>query len=291
MNKLNLPAFFNDQTAIQALANNHLLKSYPALLPHLAAIQAGYAQYVAVGGDAKAVLPVALPESVKVFLRGHYASPPKAIDYIDKIRLDGEVKTCPMCGSMSGGTLDHVLPKTDFAAFAVFGLNLVPACKCNGLRSTTLTGPGPGQRILHPYFDAILADRLLAARFDDLGPVPRVSIRALLDPADPAYPGVQFHVANVVARTHVTAWLRDQWIKLVRKPSLVIRDLRTNPASREDLVAILEEELATQDEAYESKNSWYSMFAAGLLDADVIDWLYLRLSQPGRADNAELVGV
>lgn len=71
----------------------------------------------------------------------------------------------------------------------------------------------------------------------------------------------------------------------------MIRDLRTNPASREALVAILEEELATQDETYESKNSWYSMFAAGLLDTDVTDWLHLRLSQPGRADNAELVGV
>jgi len=50
--------------------------------------------------------------------------------------------------------------KTDFPAFAIFGRNLVPACKCNSKRSTLLIGPNPGERILHPYYDDVLGERL-----------------------------------------------------------------------------------------------------------------------------------
>jgi len=36
----------------------------------------------------------------------------------------------------------------------------VPACKCNSKRSTLLIGPNPGERILHPYYDDVLGERL-----------------------------------------------------------------------------------------------------------------------------------
>lgn len=291
MNRLSRPSFFNDHAAIVALSHDPALKSYPNLLPHVAAIRAGYNQYIAAKGDVTAITSVPLPIDVEKLLKAHYASPSADIAHIDQIRSQSGVKTCPMCGSMYSGTLDHVLPKTSFASFAIFGPNLVPACQCNTLRSTTLIGPNPGERILHPYFDDILRERLLAAQFEDLGRVPRVSVQLLLKPTHPSHAGAQFHLQNVVGRTQVADWVRNLWSKLVLKPGNVIRDLRQNPDSREQLVQILEQELETLDDLHESKNNWHSIFLAGLLRDDAVDWLYDRLSDPGRLANSELVTV
>ena len=101
---------------------------------------------LAANGDATAIMDVPLPDPIKAILKGHYKSPPQDMGFIKTLREDGRVKTCPMCGSFKGGTLDHLMPQADFAAFAVFGLNLIPACDCNTMRSKTLTGPHPGER-------------------------------------------------------------------------------------------------------------------------------------------------
>lgn len=71
---------------------------------------------------------------------------------------------CPMCGSLHSGTLDHIFPQSDYPEFAVFSRNLVPACKCNSKRQNDLLGDGQGERILHPYYDVCLGERLLSAR-------------------------------------------------------------------------------------------------------------------------------
>lgn len=289
MNKLEQPTFFDDHAALVALSENpRATSSYPNLIPHIAAIRAGYTDYIAAGGNAKAIKAVALPADIQTMLKGHYSQPSSDISYINTIREQGGFKTCPMCGSTHSGTLDHILPQTGFASFAIFGLNLVPACKCNSLRGRALVGQNPGERVLHPYFDQILSERLLAASFEDLGAVPRVCVRIVLDYAHPAFPGVQFHFNNIVRRTQVEDWIAGQWTKMVLRPGNVIRDLRQNPVTREALIAILEEELNTVDAARESKNNWDSIFLAGLLDDPVVDWLFQRLSNPGRIPNSAL---
>ncbi|MGN6690084.1 MAG: HNH endonuclease [Sphingopyxis sp.] len=288
MNKIDRPTFFDDHMALTALSNNKLVGSHPSLLPHVPAIREGYTAYVIARGDARAITGVPLPLEIETALKGHYASPPSDIAYIDVLRDQGGAKTCPMCGSLHGGTLDHILPKTNFPSFAIFGLNLVPACKCNSLRSVALVGPAPGERILHPYFDDVLGQRLMGAKFEDLGAVPRVSVRLLLDPAHASYPGVLFHFQNVVEKTQIVDWQRNLWSKLMRRPGMVVRDLRINPQSRAHLVDILNEERDTLDEARESKNNWDSVFIAGLLDDPVVDWLYAQFGRPGRLPNGEL---
>jgi hypothetical protein len=289
VNRLERPNFFDDHVALAALANNRRVGSYPELLDHVAQIGAGYTQYVAVNGDATAVAPVLLPGPIATFLKGHYGSPPQDIGYIKEIRRRGGVSTCPMCGSMHSGTLDHVLDKDGYPAFAIFGLNLVPACKCNSLRGTALIGPNPGERILHPYFDDVLAERILAARFEDLGLIPRVSLRVLLDPADPRYAGVRFHVRNVVERTQITDYLRRQWTMLIKRPSRLTTDLRHDPSTLDALKEILARELERLDDVHDGKNNWNSIFMAGLLDDEVVDWLYDKFSRPDRVPNSPLV--
>lgn len=289
MNRLNPPNFCDDDTALDELSQNRRLKCYPKLSAHVAAIKAGYKHYVAVNGNARRVNNVKLPKKVRKHLKSLYASPPTDIAYINRIRDESDADCCPMCGSFHSGTLDHLLPKTDYAEFAIFSRNLVPACKCNSKRAALLIGPNPGERILHPYFDDILRERLFVARFDDLGWVPRITLRPLLNAHDPNFAAVRFHMANVVERTSILRHVRKSWMKLLRRPSLTAAELRNAPASRQVLSNILSYELERQDEIHGSRNNWLSVFISGLLDDDVLDWLFAAFHRPGRRADGPLV--
>lgn len=289
MNRLPAPNFFDDHIALNDLANNRRAGSFPQLQGHVAEISAGYTNYIASNGNATKINAVTIPNQIAIFLRKHYASPPLNIAYIDEIRERSGAATCPMCGSFGCGTLDHVLPKEDYPAFAIFGLNLVPACNCNQQRGRALLGPNPGERILHPYFDDILGQRLLKAHFANLGLVPSISTTLLIPQAHPQYTAADFHLRKVVQRTHIDRNHRRLWNMLIRKPGSLIPHLRTDPSTRADLIKILKDELSHKDEFHESLNNWTSIFLMGILNDDVVDWLFHRFSQPGRNPNDALI--
>lgn len=287
MNKIERPTH-DDNAALDALARNPNVGSYPGLKCHVAKLKAGYAQYIAVNGDVRAIAPVVLLDSTAVHLRGHYSSPPQALAHIKEMRNESDPNTCPMCGSLHSGTLDHLMDKEDHPAFSIFTLNLVPSCKCNSKRLKLLVGPNAGERILHPYFDAVLAERIIAARFTDLGTVPRVETQIILDAGNPDFAAAAFHHDSVVMRTAIHGYLSKRWIKLCLQPRLIVPDLIRNPDSKVDLVAIIEAERDRIDKSRDSKNNWDSVLLSGLLDCKVIDWLYKRLVKPGRKPNTAL---
>ncbi len=288
MNKLDRP-LFDDEVALDALANNTKVASYPGLQLHVGTLKAAYAQYCAVNGDVRAVAPVVLPEQTADHLRGHYTSPPLALAHIKAMRESSSSRTCSMCGSLHGGTLDHLMDKDNYPAFSIFAQNLVPACLCNSKRPAALIGPNPGERILHPYFDDVLRERIVAAQFTDLGPVPHVETRILLDPNHPDFAGVVFHHNSVIMNTSLRSYLGDMWVKLMQRPDALVTDLRQNPASEADLVAIIEDQRERVDYMRGSKNNWDSVFLSGLLDGAVINWLYAQLSRPGRLPKSRLL--
>lgn len=292
MNRLDPPDYFDDEAALDALALNIRLKCYPQLAAVIPAIKEGYIQYVAVSGNAHSVANVTLPDPIQDQLTALYGSPSKELPHIVRIREESEANCCPMCGSFHSGTLDHLLPKAGYPVFAIFGRNLVPACKCNSKRTNLLTGANPNERILHPYFDDILRERLLVAHFEEIGLVPRIILRPTLDLGNPLAAAVHFHIENVVKRTSIQRHLRTSWINLLRRPSLAAAELRVAPASRHVLEQILAAELDRQDDTYGSKNNWRSIFIAGLLDDPVLDWLFAAFQRPGwEADGPLIEGV
>ncbi|VWD52326.1 hypothetical protein [Burkholderia contaminans] len=288
MNKLPQPQI-DDAGALQRLSNNARVKSFPHLQAIAPQITAGYVQYRAALGDAHKIANIELPAEVKGYLKAHYASPPGDLSYITALRQDDEDRICPMCGSMHRGTLDHVLPKEVYTAFAVFSFNLVPACKCNINRGQRTVGIGPAERILHPYFDDCLGDRLIAARFEDLGRVPRVSLKIMMDRAHPQYGAVGFHVQEIVSKTAILKYLVHRWEHLCQKPERVIRALTEPPQSEDDLQRVLLKDLELTDEIHDGKNNWDSVFVCGLLDNDVMQWLFVRLTAPNRPAGGSLV--
>lgn len=287
MNKIPLP-IYDDMAAFLSLSNNHRLKSYPQLQAWIGNVQACYAQYEAVGGDPGLVQNQAVSEVVAKFLRDHYTSPPANLTHITEMRASTEHLVCSMCGSMHSGTLDHYLPKNNFPIFAVFSRNLVPACKCNSKRKEVLMGANQNERVLHPYFDACLGERLVRAQFDDLGDVPRVEVALVISNTHPHYSAISFHVRSIVQRSAIAKYLADRWSAFFRKPSLVVRALAKNVRMRAEVEEILEEEREALDDLHRSKNNWNSVFVSGLLQPSVVTWLTDRLSIPGRQPDSPL---
>lgn len=290
MNRIQPPAVDDDEL-IALVAKNEALRAHPALTQQMVAdIKAGYAQYRQSRGDCALIGGVTLPVPIKDRLSDHFDRPPADLKFIKNLRDESEAAVCPMCGSMHSGTLDHLLPRNGFKEFSVFSMNLVPACKCNSKRGDVLKGAAPNERILHPYFDDCLSDRLIRAKFSELGPVPKVELALLVDHTHPQYAAIQFHVSKIVRTSKATSYLlKLRWIPFFRQPSVVIRSLAANPNSLAELQSQLEEELCKLDACHEGRNNWNSMFVAGLLDPPVLQWLWAAFSAPGRRPDSALV--
>jgi hypothetical protein len=287
VNKLQLPAY-DDSAAFKNLSNNHRLGSHPKLEPLVDFVLAGYAQYEAVNGTPTLVQNHQINAEAAAFLKGHYASPPADLSHITEMRESTEHLVCPMCGSMHSGTLDHYLPKNGFPIYSVFSKNLVPACKCNSKRKEQILGANPGERVLHPYFDDCLGERLLSARFEELGAVPRVNLVLLISDTHPLHSAIEFHVRTIVQRSAVVKYLADRWSALCRRPSRVVRAFANNIATQAMVRALLEEELDALDDLHKGRNNWNSIFISGLLDPPVTAWITSNLARPGRVPDSEL---
>ncbi|MFJ6523565.1 HNH endonuclease [Streptomyces filamentosus] len=71
---------------------------------------------------------------------------------------------CPLCGQGMVKSLDHFLPKSEFAALCVDPLNLIPACvDCNKAKGDQAP-ESPETVTLHPYLDNIDDHPWLTAR-------------------------------------------------------------------------------------------------------------------------------
>lgn len=288
MNKLDRPTC-DDAAALEALASTRKACSYPGLQDHVDALKAGYEQYVAANGDVRTIANVLLPDPMAGHLRKHYGSPPKALAHIKSMRTDSSSKTCSMCGSLHGGTLDHLVDKERFPAFSIFSQNLVPACLCNSKRPQALSGPNAGERILHPYFDSVLAERIVAASFTDLGSVPHVETRVVLPRTHPDFAAAAFHHDSVIMNTSIHGYLADMWVKLLQRPDALVTELRHNPATLVDLAAAIFQQRSNVDYLRSSKNNWDSIFLSGLLDPPVITWLFDQMSKVDRLPGTALI--
>ena len=153
----------DDTSKITLNSNNSRLgrTSYPHLRNQLQQVINGYTDYDANSGNAHTVSAVTISDDLKAGLKSNYKSPPKDLKFINEIR-NSSPNVCPMCGSLKTGTNDHIFPKEDYPWFAVYSKNLVPACDCNSKRGQNLIDGN--KRILHPYYDRFLTQRLLSCK-------------------------------------------------------------------------------------------------------------------------------
>jgi hypothetical protein len=88
----------------------------------------------------------------------------------DRLMIAAENDMCPFCGHGTVSTLDHSLPKSDYPAFAVTPINLVPCCKdCNHAKGTQAPATKEDQ-LLNAYYDDVTAERWLYAEIIEGSP-------------------------------------------------------------------------------------------------------------------------
>ena len=277
MKKLPSPTV-NDIQKITTTSQRHRLRrtSYPHLRNELQCILNGYQNYHANNGNALSVANVNITNELSIALKKHYASPPTDLKFIDDLRASSP-NVCPMCGSLKTGTLDHLFPKDDYPCFAVYSKNLVPACDCNSKRKTNLTDGN--KRILHPYYDLFLDQRLLSCTIAQDPQFPKATIEiAYVLPQHLEIDSIKYHTEKVVLPSGIINWLEGEWDTTTQNPSLKIQTLPSaNIPTVADFSRYLNDALNRYDQSYSTPNNWFSIFIHGILNSQgVVQFLYTK---------------
>ncbi len=277
MKKLPSPVVNDIQEITTTSKRKRLHKtSYPHLSNELQCILNGYQDYNDNNGNALSVANVKITNELSIALKKHYASPPIDLKFIDDLRTSSP-NVCPMCGSLKTGTLDHLFPKDDYPCFAVYSKNLVPACDCNSKRNTNLTDGN--KRILHPYYDPFLDQRLLSCTIAQDPKFPKAKIEiAYVLPSHPEIESIKYHADKVVIPSGIINWLEGEWDTTTQNPSLKIQTIPLcNIPTVADFSRYLEDALNRFDQSYSTPNNWFSIFIYGILNSpEVVQFLYTK---------------
>ncbi|MGI2072800.1 HNH endonuclease [Shewanella baltica] len=272
------PVRVNDLWHLDELAENNALHqtSFPELRNQKQLLIQAYNDYEVNFGNPWLIAAPLISDKLKSGILSHYSSPPTSIDYLDRIK-DSSPEVCPMCGGFKPFTRDHILPKSDYQAWAIFSKNLVPACDCNLKRGTALKGDAASQaRVLHPYFDDVLSERLLSCKITPRSNYLWFDLEVIyVDTAHPQIASIKYHTRNIVIKSGIEKWLKGQLGKLKNRPSNVIQVLpRRVVLNQDQLRQFIEDCMDSNDELTGSKNNWLSILCHGLLNSDgMLHWL------------------
>ncbi|MBD8548261.1 HNH endonuclease [Sphingomonas sp. CFBP 8760] len=175
-------------------------------------------------------------------------------------------KSCPMCGSLGGRSLDHALPRQRFPEFSILRENLVPACEiCNSSeKGDTYRGPSRPTRFIHPYYDRWASRALWRIAFEHDLDVLRFEPVALPDLLPRRRRIVDFHVKTLLGKDWRDS-VRREWSSLPGKLRRRVGSAPTSAAVRVELGVRLQDATDTY-----GVNSWDAGFLRGLLADPVI---------------------
>lgn len=263
------PPPVNDIEELQLLADNERLGSYPDLRNECTKIVSQYDDYILHGGDPWRLTQLPVGNRLQKALIAHYNKPPTGrLKFINEYRRTLSPTICPMCGGFGNGTLDHYLPKDDYPEYSVFSKNLVPACNCNSLRGTTVKGRASPQRVIHPYFDDFLEQRLYQSSFKGSFETPSISIE-VIDDNHPQVALLQFHLDEVISNDATQGWFEKYWSDLSQRAHDIL-DLVLPPPGQDvtgaELMGSIERYRNAKDKEHDTCNNWLSIFYTGLMN-------------------------
>jgi 5-methylcytosine-specific restriction endonuclease McrA len=214
-----------------------------------------------------AVDPTFLP--LRTSLHTLYKKPPVPLSFIKSLR-DSIQGACPVCGRDSIGTLDHYLPKADYAEYSFFSLNLVPACeRCNNARNNLVQGANQGERPLHPYFDTFAERRIMTIKAEPDWRAPRLTPLPF-NVVGEELTVIQWHIENVIRPAGIDGYLTNLWGSLVADPHPVLGTVATKSA----VATELDRQVKINAGIAKSPNAWRSCFYFGLMTDDAaLDYL------------------
>ncbi|MBY5868470.1 hypothetical protein [Rhizobium leguminosarum] len=221
---------------------------------------AAAALYRRFNGNPWKVSPASFTKSEKKKLYALYDSRSQGGPISRLRRPNTPFKSCPMCGSLGGRSVDHALPRIFFPEFSVMRENLVPACDmCNSTqKGDTYRGSRP-ERFIHPYYDRWASQPLWRVAFQ-----PDLDVLQFEPVALPTLPRrkriiVSFHVRNLLGADWRDS-VRRAWTPM---PSILHRRLGACP-TEQAVRAELEHQLKDSADFY-GVNSWHAGFLRGVL--------------------------
>lgn len=190
------------------------------------------------------------------------------LEWIETIATTTVYGYCPMCGAETHKTVDHFLPRSPWAEFSFFSLNLVPSCgTCNTKRGNRANAPGTTPRLLHPYFDGkVLAKRLHVTRIGGQYEAPEFEPDAYHLLKRPEILRVRRHLNQSIDLVVYQQFCSNRWSELRQE----VKRLKTKVAVKKRLETLLEDSESTS-----GPNSWKTAFYAGASGSPaVISWLF-----------------
>lgn len=267
----------DDISILDGMSTNKRLASHALISKEKIVMANQYHNYKKHNGDPWQCTGKKISSELKGFLEKHYKNPFHDILYINKIRKELSPDVCPLCGSPMSATLDHYLPQSDYPEWIIYSENLIPACFCNSKRQNNVKGNSKHERILHPYFDNCLKERIVSASFNntsmpniDIIPLPTLSVHR---------DRLIFHINTVVKKSTIIEWMEKKWAMLEKNPSSIIGSISPNEIipSLDALDDHLRLSLNSKDHEFGTPNNWYSMFLYGLYSSSSIKlWLLTR---------------
>lgn len=234
-----------------------MVAEYPLISPYVKQVRLAYLRYV----KAKAVLlvPIGLGADAEKEFRTAFKSKSRraGLDWISRIRSQGRLDFCPLCGGPGARTIDHHLPQSIFPEFAIFSRNLLPSCSsCNPKRGNK-NGLG-GITTCHPYFDAvILAKPMIATRIQPPFEAPAFSVKNIFQGDTPSRWRARHHIRTNVDLDAFRTWTAGAWTDIRSKIAV-----RHQDPSR--FITELRKSLGAEME-YGNGNSWTCSLLRGLL--------------------------
>jgi hypothetical protein len=172
----------------------------------------------------------------------------------------------------------------------VFLLNLYPICSCNQAKGNKTIGSADGERFLHPRFDRKIGERAIFVRIRHHDSAPTYTVVARKPKGVRDAEAFNFHTRTLVSHSALSDYVKQEFERFCRRPGNVVRALkRTNPASKAALVRLLRDEIEESCWQHRTKNNWESVFLQALIERRTVDWIWKRISVPGRVAGASLV--
>ncbi len=240
----------------------------------LRAICKQYARVRALRCDVTKVpfLAPAIPADLKEDLGAYFKSKRACLKYIRFIRNELSPEVCPLCGSKSSSTVDHMLGRAAFPELILLSFNLVPACSCNSVRRVH-----QGQSPLHPYFDKLLERRLVTTTFRGPYDAPAIAVVPMRNLTADVHARVAAHVDSVLVPNNVVNFLTKRWRYTVEMP-LKSLSLHAGATSAQVRSALCRRRDDAENDT-QTPNNWESILYHGMLsDARVVRRLVRQLS-------------
>lgn len=235
--------------------------------------------YASASGNPWIVKPAVFSSDISSDLKKLYASR-RGSGHIKRIREFPFTGCCPLCGSLSAGTVDHFLPKDVFPEFSVYSLNLIPVCShCNSdEKGATYVGKSAPARLIHPYFDKIGDKPIVSVAFKK--PYEAVEITAIPDSglSGDELEIVRFHLQELLGKAF-RSYVTNLWSTL---PATVAASFAGQAAEVKVADTQIQiQRILTYNEITTGINSWPTAFYRGVLaDPSVIDYVTQKATAP-----------